>query len=340
MSSEIEKTARQIEEACDKFFNMRARMLDLMEKGKNLDAKLSEVSEEIGKGLKDLRGKSEAIEEAWRLNAHEYESGRIERDGYERRLRQLTEEMSELGFSFRARVCLDLNTLDRQLDLLLAQIGVPSNLPNLGEEVKVKTTAEETKKIETIEEVLEETREKFKDSAVEEKINPESYRRLGVFYAQEKNWKKAEEQFAKAINADNVDPLAWRGLGYAHFQQGNYAQAVTSYKTALSLLPNDGVLWYNLGTAYFGQRQFDDAMTCFIKASEIMPNYAPIWSNIGATYRDMGNYRGAIDSYIKAVKMMPNSKQVWFNLAYAYEKLGYNDAAKKCVKKAKSIAAS
>jgi tetratricopeptide (TPR) repeat protein len=337
LTSEIEKTATQIEEACNKFFNMRERMQDILEKGKSLDAKLSEVSEEIGKGLKDLHAKSEAIEEAWKLNTHEFELGRIERDGYERRLRQLTEEMSEVGFSFKARVCLDLNTLDRQLDALLVQIGVPSNLPIIESELTPKASAEEIKKIAVINEVIEKAREQIEDTYNEETATPEYFRRFGVFYIHERNWKKAQEYFSQALNKNNVDPLAWRGLGYTYFQQGNYTQAVVSYKTALNASPNDGVLWYNLGTVYCVQRIFGEAITCYKKAIDVMPTFAPLWCNLGITYSDMGDYRNAIISYLKALEFKPDFKTVWFNLAYAYNKLGYQKNAKACIEKGKSI---
>jgi tetratricopeptide (TPR) repeat protein len=335
--TEIEKTAHQIEEACDKFFTMRARMDDLIEKGKTLDAKLSEASEKLSNSLKELRAKSEAIEEAWRLNAHEFEEGNVDRGAYEKRLRQLTEEMSDIGFSYRARVCLDMNTIERQLDLVLKQIGVPSNLSTAGGEVTIKATEEQKKQIDEIHQIVEETKEQLKGTPMEESSgDPESYRRFGVFYAQGKNWKMAEDCFSKAVKLNIKDSLAWRGLGYIYCIQANYTQAIASYKTALDISPVDGILWYNLGTAYSLTRRFTEAISCYKQALQLLPKFAPIWCNLGITYSDIGDYREAINSYIKAIELKPEFGVAWFNLAFVYRSVGLVENARICSEKAKS----
>ena len=75
--SEIEKTAQEIEKACNNFFKF---IEELLNKGKELDTKSTDKMEKISNVFKDFYSRSEAIEEAWRLNERQFREGRIEKD--------------------------------------------------------------------------------------------------------------------------------------------------------------------------------------------------------------------------------------------------------------------
>ena len=85
--NEIENTAQEIKETCDRFVKLNA---DLVDTGKELDYKTTSKIVMIGNVLKNFRVKSAGIGEAWRLNEKQFEEGGLERDAYERKQRTHT----------------------------------------------------------------------------------------------------------------------------------------------------------------------------------------------------------------------------------------------------------
>jgi tetratricopeptide (TPR) repeat protein len=304
LETEIERTAKEIDEACNKFFGVRAKMLDMIDKGTRLDVKFSEIAEKIGEGLRELHAKSNVIEEAWRLNVRQFEQGRIERDGYERRLMQLTEKMSLLGFAFREQVRIELESFERQLDIMLQQWGVPSVLPSEGQELKLEVANDKKEKLEALVRSVDETKEELGETGAQQiTANPEAYKRFGVFYAQSRNWKKASEYFERALAINPKDAIGWRGLGYTLFKQRNYNEAIACYEKALEINKKDAATWCNLGTVYDEKGNYNEAIACYEKALEIKPNFAPVWCNLGMVYQRLGNKK-------EAKKCMNKAKQL------------------------------
>jgi tetratricopeptide (TPR) repeat protein len=304
MATQIEKTAKAIEQACVEYYNVRDKIFDLMKEGKSLDAELTNVGDKIGAGLKDLKARSAAIEEAWRLNERQWGEGRTERDSYDRRFRLLTQEMSALEFEFRERVRIELGKFERQLDTLLEQWGVPSTLPAAGQEFKLGVTEEKKAKVEAIAKSVEETRQTLGEVVAKEtSCNPEAYKRLAIFYAQSKNWTKAEEYFERALEINPEDAMGWRGLGYTYFQRGDYVRATADYLKAIEINPDDAVMWYNLGTVYGEQGDYGRAIASYKKALEIKPEFAAVWCNLGTAYQMLGNQEEAKKCIDKAKEL-------------------------------------
>jgi tetratricopeptide (TPR) repeat protein len=338
LATEIEKTAKEIDEACNKFFGVRAKMLDMMDKGTRLDVKFSEVAEKIGEGLRELHTKSKVIEEAWRLNVSQFEQGRIERDGYERRLMQLTEEMSRIGFAFHQQVRIELESFERHLNIMLKQWGIPSVLPSEGQELELKVANDKKEKLEALVRSVDETKEELREVGAQQITeNPEAYKRLGVFYAQSRNWKKASEYYERALAIKPKDAIGWRGLGYTLFKQRNYNEAIACYEKALEINKKDAATYYNLGTVYDEKGNYNQAIACYEKALEIKPNFAPVWCNLGTVYDEKGNYNQAIACYEKALEINKENAAIWCNLGTVYDEKGNYNQAIACYEKALEI---
>jgi tetratricopeptide (TPR) repeat protein len=353
MAIEIEKTAREIEQVNDTFFRIYN---DLLEKGRELDSKFSDRMDDIGKDLKDFHSKSEGIEGAWRLNQRQFEEGRLEKDAYERRLRELTKEITEVKFDCRKIVIIELEVFERQFNAALQKRGVPSNLPhipsnlpNVEQEFKLDISEEEREKVEAVAKSIDESREKLGEVGFEEKFGDrEAYNRLGIFYldssVDQQNWsidrsklEKGMKYFERALEIDSEYADAWNNLGKAYSLLLNDEQAIKCSKRALEIDPEYVDAWLSIAWYNFGLEDYFQAIRNYERCLEIDPEHGYAWNMLGWACVKVGDYKQAIRSLDRSLEINPEWSSSWHYLGEAYKGSGDKENAKRCYEKAKEL---
>ncbi len=225
--SEIERTTREIKEFCDAFVRLNGELIAACIQ---LDGKNSERMDKITEVLKEFRKKSAGTEEAWRLNQERFREG-LERDTFERKVRELTQDIASIKFDFD-RCKLEIEVFERQLASLIAKSGIapiqPSVLP------RRRSSIEEPEETET---------EGLPISLLEERSLPgvnskakgdaDEFIKQGISFAESKKPEKAKECFENALKLRPNEITALYSLGRAESALGLHGDAIKNYKKVL-----------------------------------------------------------------------------------------------------------
>jgi tetratricopeptide (TPR) repeat protein len=329
--SEIEKTAREIEVFCNKFVKFNEGLIDT---GKETDFKTQDKLEKIGKVLKNFYMKSSGIEEALRLNESQFEEGRLERDAYERKLRELTEDMTSLKFDFN-KCSAEIETFERRVSALFNLEPILSTFM-----IKEKGSERVISDVER-QKIISAEGSDLKQEALEGKsqdVNyPETYIQLGISYLKSKKPEKAKECFESALFSRPNNATIWFHLGHANSELGNHPEATRCYLKVLDINSRHTDALCDLGFTYGQLGKHKQARKCYKKLTEINPNDAKAWTGLGVTLYSMGQFKQAKESLEKAIQIDPKFGLAWYNLGLVYSSLGYHQESKRCYDQAKKL---
>lgn len=76
------------------------------------------------------------------------------------------------------------------------------------------------------------------------------YANLGVIYAQQKEWQKAETVLTQAVSKNAKNTKARNQLALVYRNQGKFKDAESQYLAAIQAAPNDSISYLNLGILY------------------------------------------------------------------------------------------
>jgi tetratricopeptide (TPR) repeat protein len=287
--SEIENTVQEIKDACDRFVKLNA---DLVCSKEVLDQKTTDKIAMIGNVLKDFRVKSAGIREAWRLNERQFKDGGLERDAYEKKLRELTQDMASLKFDFD-KCAIEVKAFEKQITSVI-QGKTESTHQAEKRQAKLAVVNSQTGKS-----IIPTEKEEIRDKNTFD--DQEAYIKIGLSYAQSGKPEKAKDCFVHAlnqaeatrcyqrvleINSEHKEALG--ELGYSYGQMGNHKRAGQCFKRLIDIDPNNGCAWVGMGVASYSQGRFKQAKEYIEKALQIDPQMALAWYNLGLVYSSLG----------------------------------------------------
>jgi tetratricopeptide (TPR) repeat protein len=323
--SEIENTVREIKETCDKFVKLNA---DLVGTEREIDQKTTDKIAMIGNVLKNFRVRSAGIEEAWRLNERQFEDGGLERDAYERKLRELTQDMASLKFDFD-KCALEVEAFERQLVPIFQKEFASTQpaemqlaMPTVAKHQEDKATTPTRKR-----ELGEENT--FGDQ--------EAYVKIGISYARSGKPEKAKECFVHALSFRPNNATLWFHLGSANSDLRNQQEAIRCYQRVLEINPEHLAALCELGYSYGQIGNHKRASECYKKLVDLNLNDANAWVGLGVANYSGGHLKQAKECIEKALQINPQSALAWYNLGLVYSSLGYQQESERCYNKAKAL---
>jgi tetratricopeptide (TPR) repeat protein len=328
---EIEKTVQEIKKTCDRFFKLNA---DLIDTGKELDIKTTDRISMIGNVLKEFRVKSAGIEGAWRLNEIQFRDGGLERDAYERKLRELTQDMASLKFDFD-KCELEVEAFERQLAPSPYKGGASAQ-PEEKQRRKPDVAEPKQTKAEDIAKTMV-SAEKEEVGAKDSFGDPEAYMKIGLSYEQSGKPEKAKECFESALSFKPFNATIWFHLGHVNSDLGNQPEAVRCYQKVLETNPKHLQALCELGYSYGQMGKHKQARKCYEKLLDINPNDPKPWIGLGVASYSLGQFKKAKDYIEKALQINPQLALAWYNLGLVYSSLGYRQEAERCYNKAKVL---
>jgi len=125
---------------------------------------------------------------------------------------------------------------------------------------------------------------------------------------------QAVAEYKAAIDADPRMEEAYSNLGVIYAAQHSYAKANAAFTEALKLKPNRPTTLNGLGTVLYAQKKFAEAKDMWLRAVTIDPNFASAYYNIGNAYESENNLEEAKKAFMQAVGATPNMADAYFRL--------------------------
>jgi len=202
--------------------------------------------------------------------------------------------------------------------------------------------------------------QKIQEALASDPQNAQLHDEVGTFYADKKDWPKAEEQFREAIRlkpalASAHLHLGWalqsegQPVGLADIQEayriapqdptialetgkalaysGNDEQAIPILQHALKLAPKSIAAAYQLGLAYQRSGRVEEAVALLQKVVKAEPGNAGALTNLGVALCQTHHTKDAVPYLQKGVSLAPSNTTAREDLAAAYVAMGqYDDA--------------
>lgn len=132
----------------------------------------------------------------------------------------------------------------------------------------------------------------------------EAWNNLGLAFATQQDWKRAETAWKKAIQLNPGFSDARVNLGSFHLQNGKIREAEKEFRTVLEDVAYLKMFQvrYNLGLVYLKKGNTLGAENEFMSAARLDPTYCPTWAQLGMLQKSKGEYREAETSFRNAVK--------------------------------------
>jgi tetratricopeptide (TPR) repeat protein/GT2 family glycosyltransferase/glycosyltransferase involved in cell wall biosynthesis len=152
--------------------------------------------------------------------------------------------------------------------------------------------------------------------------SPESYAKLGDFYAEKQQWEEAIFFYQKAIKLEPKFIQVYRNLARIYNQFGQSEKATECLFQALTLEPNKAGAeqHFSLGNVLRQQRKNDRAIDCYRQAIKLQPEFSEAYLRLGEVLSDSSEIAKAIACYQEALKLNPSSFQAHHNLGDAFAK--------------------
>lgn len=131
---------------------------------------------------------------------------------------------------------------------------------------------------------------------------------------------QAISEYRAALGADDRMEEAYTNLGLIYAAQRNYAKAQESFKKSLQLNPNRPNALNGLGTVLYARNRFDEAMAKWREAVQMDPKFASAYYNMGNALENEKDFKGAIDAYATALKVAPTMADAYYRIGSIYAK--------------------
>ena len=165
----------------------------------------------------------------------------------------------------------------------------------------------------------------------------ESWRVLGLLYAQQKQTEQSITALQKAVSLDAKDPVNHFLLGRIYFQKGEYTKAQTSLEQGLKIKPDYKEALFDLGNTRFKLGKLPEAIAAQQKALDIDKKFWPAINNIGLINYEQGNLAEAVKSWQEAITIDNKQAEPQLALAVALYKQGKQEEAYKTAKAALTL---
>jgi protein O-GlcNAc transferase len=146
--------------------------------------------------------------------------------------------------------------------------------------------------------------------------NPELHAELGSLYAQQKDWKNAQQEFAAALRLNPGLAVAHLYLGLAMRARGQ-ANGVEELATAAQLEPQNATIALELGKALAADGHDEQAIPVFRHVLELEPDSVPASYQLALALQRSNKVEEAIGLLKEVVAAEPNNAEATTNLGMA-----------------------
>jgi tetratricopeptide (TPR) repeat protein len=151
------------------------------------------------------------------------------------------------------------------------------------------------------------------------KYAPDSYRvinNLGMAYAAQGSYKKAEETYKKAIALDSSNPIAYHNLGNAYKETGKKDLAIKNFETAISLDPSFVFSYNALVNIYLEEKNYQktkQVLEAYLDHSSSKVETLFLLAKVAA---EEGNLNESLGYLKRALEIDPQNQFVQSSIAY------------------------
>lgn len=161
--------------------------------------------------------------------------------------------------------------------------------------------------------------------------SPDAWNNLGLAFASQKDWKRAESAWKKALALNSEFSDARMNLGSFFLQNGKVREAEREFRQVLEdvAYPNMFQVRFNLGLVFLKKGNALGAESEFVSAARLDPTFCPAWVQLGLLQKTKGELREAENSFRNAVKgtCFPDASS-HFELASVHVKSGDMEKAR------------
>jgi tetratricopeptide (TPR) repeat protein len=158
--------------------------------------------------------------------------------------------------------------------------------------------------------------------------------RVGVSYAQKRDFRQAAECFRRAIALNSNSADYFVNLANVLAELGDFQAAKASYLRALKLEPSSIDLHLNLALLLTLCEDFPGAAASYQRAAQLDPNRASTQVNLGIALTQVERLSEAILAFQTATRLAPRDAEAHQNLALALVQSGDVDAGRKSLQQA------
>lgn len=147
---------------------------------------------------------------------------------------------------------------------------------------------------------------------------------------------RAEKALLTILKVDERNATAYNRLGILYAQQKEFDDAVECFEIAQSLEPSASSL-HNVGLIHYETQKFDKAALAFEQAIEMDNTHASRYVAYAKVLEKLNNQKGAIQALEQSLKIDPTTQTMRI-LADAYERNGQEQEALLMKKRAEKAA--
>lgn len=149
----------------------------------------------------------------------------------------------------------------------------------------------------------------------------------GIYFGQNKQYRKAIMELNTAIEIYPDFPVAYRNRGLAYFMLKEYDRAILDNSKAISIDPKYTKAFEDRGNAYYAKQDYDSAILDFSKAILLDPSRIKNYFSRGKIHFDKGEYYNAIEDFTIVVVAEPSNTEGYIERAKSYSSLQRFDEA-------------
>jgi tetratricopeptide (TPR) repeat protein len=155
------------------------------------------------------------------------------------------------------------------------------------------------------------------------------YVKLGWYYQEQGDNKKAEKMFKKAIETNPLNDWPYVELWQYYKLKGRLDEAKQLFDKGLELNPSSYWIHIGLGCFYYETNNYNLAEEMFKKAIEIDSKRPEGYLWLGEIYLKQKKFKEAEESFKKVLSIQPNNTKACLALSLIYEFLKNNELTEK-----------
>lgn len=160
---------------------------------------------------------------------------------------------------------------------------------------------------------------------------------LGVRYAQEADWARAEAAFLAAVQASPEDSLFLLNLAHAQMKLGSLDQALAHAQAALVLDPASQVGREVAAACLKQQNRYAECAALWQQVPAEAPLTADYYRNLGEALALAGQHQQAIVALFEVLGRKMDDALSYYRLAVSFDALGRKEEATECCRTALAL---
>ncbi|MCC7551579.1 MAG: tetratricopeptide repeat protein [Methanobacterium sp.] len=137
-------------------------------------------------------------------------------------------------------------------------------------------------------------------------INSIVFNTAGLFYVEDKKYKKALKCFDKSLELKKDLYGAWNGKGVALINLGKLEESLKCFDKALRYNPKSALVLNNKGDALRRLKKYAEAMKCIDKGLKVDSKLPALWLTKGEIFMGLNKNEEALKYIDRALKLDPD----------------------------------